>query len=411
MPSQDPLDIKSEIVFIWRGKDKQSAVISGEIIAVDKDAARSKLRKQGINATRLTQKSSTFSFYKKHAISSADIALFARQLASMLHAGIPIVQAIDIVGREHENRRMHTLLSMLKMDVENGESLANALKKHPRYFDRLFCNLIHAGEHAGVLESLLDKIATYKEKSEALGQKLKKALMYPCAVMVIAFAVALVLLVVVVPVFDDLFKSFGAALPPFTQWVIALSQWVQSAWWQVGIFVCSGVYGVLYLKRRYLAVETWLDKQLLQLPVIGRIVRQLEIARFTRTLSTLLVAGVPLVDALTLTSETCTTRLYHSAILHIREDVHAGQRFYVSLRATTLFPYIAQQMVAVGEESGTLDVMLSNIAEIYEGEVDNLVDNISNLIEPLMMSVVGVLVGALIIAMYLPVFKLGGALH
>lgn len=404
-------EAQKEHVFVWRGKDQHLKPISGEIFAVDLDAARSKLRKQGINANRLSKKASVHFGRKNKKITSSDIAIFTRQLATMLHAGIPIVQAIDIIGRGHENKSMHFLLLTLKYDVENGESLAYALSKHPNYFDSLFCNLIKAGEHAGVLESLLDKIATYKEKSEAMQQKIKKALVYPVAVMTIAFIVTFVLLVVVVPVFEDLFQSFGADLPPFTKLIIAQSKWMQHSWWFVVLFLVAGFYGLRFFKRTYPEVTMLIDKILLTMPIVGNIIHQSEIARFTRTLSILSTAGVPLVEALKLTKDTSSTLVYRHVILKIREDVESGQRLHISMHVFSLFPYFVEQMVAIGEESGTLDNMLSNIADVYEEKVTNLIDNLSSLIEPVIMSVVGILVGGLIVAMYLPVFKLGGAIH
>ena len=404
-------EAQKEQAFVWRGKDQHLTPISGEIFAVDLDAARNKLRKQGINANRLSKKAPVLFTQKHQKITSADITIFARQLATMLHAGIPIVQAIDIIGRGHENKSMHFLLLTLKADVENGESLAYALSKHPSYFDRLFCHLIKAGEHAGVLESLLDKIATYKEKSEAMQQKIKKALVYPVAVMTIALIVTMVLLVVVVPVFEDLFQSFGADLPPFTKLIIAQSKWMQHSWWTVVLFLVAAFYGLCFCKRTYPAFTLLIDKVLLTTPIVGKIVHQSEIARFTRTLSTLSTAGVSLVDALKLTTQTCSTLVYRDVILQIREDVESGQRLHLSMRVSSVFPYIVEQMVAIGEESGTLDNMLSKIADVYEEKVTNLIDNLSSLIEPVMMSIVGLLVGGLIVAMYLPVFKLGGAIH
>ena len=404
-------EAQKEQAFVWRGKDQHLTPISGEIFAVDLDAARNKLRKQGINANRLSKKAPVLFTQKHQKITSADITIFARQLATMLHAGIPIVQAIDIIGRGHENKSMHFLLLTLKADVENGESLAYALSKHPSYFDRLFCHLIKAGEHAGVLESLLDKIATYKEKSEAMRQKVQKALVYPVAVMTIALIVTMVLLVVVVPVFEDLFQSFGADLPPFTKLIIAQSKWMQHSWWTVVLFLVAAFYGLCFCKRTYPAFTLLIDKVLLTTPIVGKIVHQSEIARFTRTLSTLSTAGVSLVDALKLTTQTCSTLVYRDVILQIREDVESGQRLHLSMRVSSVFPYIVEQMVAIGEESGTLDNMLSKIADVYEEKVTNLIDNLSSLIEPVMMSIVGLLVGGLIVAMYLPVFKLGGAIH
>ncbi len=411
MLSAPKSEAPKEQVFIWRGKDQHLRPISGEIFATDLDAARSKLRQQGINANKLSKKAPVLFSWKNTKITSADIAIFTRQLATMLHAGIPMVQAIDIIGRGHENKNMHFLLLKMKADVENGESLAYALSKYPQCFDTLFCHLIKAGEHAGVLEFLLDSIALYKEKNEAMQQKVKKALVYPIAVMTIAFIVTMVLLIVVVPVFDDLFKSFGADVPPFTKLIIDQSKWLQHAWWTVILFLVAVFYGLRFFKRTYPVFALLIDKVLLTTPIVGKIIHQSEIARFTRTLSTLSTAGVPLVDALKLTTDTCSTLVYRAAIVSIRESVESGQRLHLSLRVSSLFPYIVEQMVAIGEESGTLDAMLSKIADVYEEKVTNLVDNLSSLIEPVMMSVVGVLVGGLIVAMYLPVFKLGGAIH
>jgi type IV pilus assembly protein PilC len=327
----------------------------------------------------------------------------------MLKAGVPLVQSFDIVGKGHENPSMQELLLSIKADIEGGDTLAEALNKRPLYFDELFCNLVESGEHAGVLETLLDKIATYKEKTESIKKKIKKALTYPIAVVVVAFIVTAILLIFVVPVFEDLFKGFGADLPAFTKMVIAMSEWMQEYWWILVGIIGASVYVFSYFKKRSRPFNHFLDKMLLRIPVVGMILNKSAIARFSRTLSTMSAAGVPLVDALESVSGACGNIIFADAVIKMREDVATGQRLQYAMQQVKLFPHMVQQMVAIGEESGSIDAMLAKVADFYEEEVDNLIDNLSSLMEPLIMVILGILVGGLIVAMYLPIFKMGAA--
>jgi type IV pilus assembly protein PilC len=353
------------------------------------------------------KKSALFAGTKKKKILPKDIAVFTRQLATMLSAGVPLVQSFEIIGRGHENPSMQELILKVKGDVESGSSLATALSKHPLYFDELVCNLVNAGEHAGILETLLDKIATYKEKTEALKSKIKKALFYPTAVIVVAFIVTAILLIFVVPQFQELFSGFGADLPAFTQMVINLSEWMQSNWWILLAGICGAVYGFIEGKKRSPKFAHTLDRLMLKLPIVGDILTKAVIARYARTLSTMFAAGVPLVEAMESVAGAAGNQLYAEAILRMRDNVATGQQLQLSMQQTGLFPNMVVQMVAIGEESGSLDAMLGKVADFYEQEVDDAVDGLSSLLEPLIMSVLGVLVGGLIVAMYLPIFKLG----
>ena len=410
MAEQKKIPVK-EIEFIWTGKDKYRRKASGDIFAVDEKAAHVELRRRGINVTHLKKKPQSLFSKKIQKITSADIAIFARQLATMLNAGVPVVQALDIVGQGNENHSMRDLLLTIKSDVETGDSLTQALRRHPDYFDELFCNLIEAGERAGVLESLLEKIATYKEKSETMKKKIKKALTYPVAVVMIAFIVTAVLLVFVVPVFEDLFKSFGADLPAFTKMVIAMSKWMQQFWWIITAILVGVFYTFKFFKRTSEPFNYFIDKTLLKTSVVGVIVNKSAIARFSRTLATMSAAGVPLVEALESSAGTCGNRVYKIAVLKVRDEVAVGQRLQFAIAEAGLFPHMVQQMIQIGEESGSLDAMLSKVADFYEEEVDNLVYNLSSLMEPMIMMVLGILLGCLIVAMYLPIFKLGSAIH
>jgi type IV pilus assembly protein PilC len=304
---------------------------------------------------------------------------------------------------------MQNMLLSIKANIESGDTLAEALKKNPLHFDELFCNLVDAGEHAGILETLLDKVATYKEKTESMKKKIKKALTYPVAVIVVAFIVTAILLLFVVPVFEDMFKSFGADLPGFTRMVVDMSEWLKSWWWIVLGIIISSVYIFIYFKKRSKAFNHFLDKTLLQVPVVGLILNKSAIARFSRTLSTMSAAGVPLVDALESVAGACGNIIYSEAVFKMREEVATGQRLKYAMQQTNLFPHMVQQMVAIGEESGSMDAMLAKVADFYEEEVDNLVDNLSSLMEPIIMVILGILIGGLIVAMYLPIFKMGAA--
>lgn len=395
--------------FVWEGTDRNGARIKGEISARTETMARADVRRQGVKIIKIKKKAAPL-FSGKKKITPKDIAIFSRQLATMLSAGVPLVQAFEIVGRGHENPSMQELLMTIKADIEGGNPLAESLAKHSDYFDELFCNLVHSGEQAGVLESLLHKIADYKEKTESIKAKIKKALTYPTAVMVIAFVVTAVLLVFVVPQFEDLFKGFGAELPAFTQMVVNMSRFMQAYWWMIlGILIVIG-FILGRLKKKSTAFNHGLDRLVLKIPVIGDIIRKAAIARFSRTLSTMSAAGVPLVEALQSVSGATGNVVFGDAILLMRDEVATGHQLQLTMRQVGIFPNMVVQMVAIGEESGSLDSMLAKVADFYEEEVDNAVESLSSLLEPMIMAILGVIVGGLIVAMYLPIFKLGSVI-
>ena len=394
--------------FSWQGKDPRGTVLKGTVIAVNEAAVRASLRRQGLVPTKIRRQSTLFK--KSEKITSADIAIFSRQLATMLQAGIPLVQAFDIVATGHENPGMQKLLSAIKVDLESGTTLAESLAKHPLYFDKLFVNLVHSGEQSGALETLLDKIAVYKEKTEAIKKKIKKALTYPAAVVAVAIIVTSVLLVFVIPQFEDLFKGFGADLPAFTQFVVGISRFVRDNGMLIILGLIAAVMTFVYFKKRSRKLNEFLDRLLLKLPIIGGIMEKAAIARFTRTLSTMFAAGVPLVEAMESVAGATGNIVYEKATLEIRTEVATGQRLQRAMEATELFPNMVIQMVAVGEESGSLDEMCAKVADFYERDVDDAVDNLSALLEPAIMAILGILVGGLVIAMYLPIFKLGAVI-
>jgi type IV pilus assembly protein PilC len=394
-------------VFVWEGTDKKGARIKGESRASNPSMIKADLRRQGISPLKVRKKSAFFANASKKRIQPKDIAVFTRQLATMMSAGVPLVQSFEIIGRGHENPSMQELILAVKGDIESGSTLADAFRKHPLYFDELVCNLVAAGEQAGILETLLDKIATYKEKTEALKSKIKKALFYPTAVIVVAFIVTAILLIFVVPQFEELFNGFGADLPAFTQMVINLSEWMQSNWWIVILGVAGTIYGFMEGKKRSRKFAHTLDRIMLKIPIIGEILTKAIIARYARTLSTMFAAGVPLVEAMESVAGAAGNAVYSEAILRMRDNVATGQQLQLSMAQTGLFPNMVVQMVAIGEESGSLDAMLAKVADFYEQEVDDAVDGLSSLLEPLIMAILGVLVGGLIVAMYLPIFKMG----
>jgi type IV pilus assembly protein PilC len=396
--------IKRDVPFAWEGRDKRGARIKGRSLAPDESALRAELRRQGIAPTRVRRQRDG---RRGGKVDAGDIAVFSRQLATMLAAGIPLVQAFEIVGNGNEKASMQKLILDIKADVEGGTSLHEALGKHPLYFDDLYVNLVEAGEQAGALETLLDKVATYKEKTEALKKKVKKALFYPAAVLVVAVIVTVVLLIFVIPQFESLYKGFGADLPAFTQAVINLSKFVQHDGLFIAIVLGISIYAFVYFKKRSRAMRQFLDRMVLKVPVIGPILNKSAIARYARTLSTMFAAGVPLVEALESVAGATGNIVYETAVLKMRDEVATGQRLQRSMEQTGLFPNMVNQMIAVGEESGSLDEMSGKVATFYEAEVDNAVDAMSSLMEPLIMVVLGVLVGSLVIAMYLPIFKLG----
>jgi type IV pilus assembly protein PilC len=395
--------------FSWEGKDKRGNKVKGETTAANLTLAKADLRRQGINVTRVRAKSALFG-PKKKSISAGDIAVFSRQLATMMAAGVPLVQALDIQARGHDNKSMQILVMAIKNDIEQGTTLSEALSKHPRHFDELFVNLVDAGEQSGSLETLLDKIATYKEKTESLKRKIKKALFYPTAVIIVAFIVSTILLIFVVPQFSSMFQNFGADLPAFTQFVIDLSDLMIEYWWIVFGLVALAIYGFIEGKKRSPAFCHFLDRISLKIPIIGTILDKAAVARFARTLSTMFAAGVPLVDALQSVSGAVGNIIYRDAILIMKDQVATGQMLNATMKQANRFPNMVVQMVAIGEESGSLDSMLTKVADFYEEEVDAAVDGLSSLIEPMIMAFLGVVVGGLVIAMYLPIFQMGSVI-
>ena len=396
---------KKETQFLWEGKDKRGNKIRGKSIAANEAALRADLRRQGVAATRVKTQSNAFRSGGK--VTNEDIAVFARQLATMMSAGIPMVQAFEIIGNGHEKPAVQKLILDIKASVEGGSTLHESLAKFPLYFDDLFVNLVEAGEQAGALESLLDKIATYKEKTEALKKKIKKALFYPIAVLCVAVIVSMILLIFVIPQFEELFKGFGADLPAFTQMVVNLSRFVQHQGWWVGLIIGGSIFGFFHVLKRSKKMQLAFDRILLKFPIVGPILIKAAIARFARTLSTMFAAGVPLVEAMQSVAGATGNIVYEEAVLRMKDEVATGQRLQRAMENTGLFPNMVVQMIAVGEESGSLDTMSGKVAEFYEAEVDNAVDSMSSLLEPLIMAILGVLVGGMVIAMYLPIFKLG----
>ncbi len=393
--------------FLWEGLDRKGSKIKGESQASSEILLKADLRRQGINPLKVKKKTKSLFGSKGKKIIPKDIAIFARQLATMMTAGVPLVQSFEIIGRGHENPKMQELVLSIKSDVEGGTSLADSLEKKPNFFDPLFCNLVGAGKQSGALEALLDKIATYKEKTEELKAKVKKALFYPIAVLVVAFIVMIILLIFVVPQFQSIFEGFGADLPAFTQMVVNLSDFVQKYWWAVFIGIGAIIFGFNTAKKRSPAMRRQLDILSLKIPIIGGILEKSAIARFSRTLATMFAAGVPLVEAMESVAGATGNALFYEATMKMKDDVSTGTQLQQSMKQTGIFPNMMVQMVSIGEESGSLDEMLSKVADFYEAEVDNLVDGLSSLLEPLIMAVLGVLVGGLVIAMYLPIFKMG----
>ena len=396
---------KKDTQFIWEGKDKRGNKVRGKSLAANETTLRADLRRQGVAPTRVKTQSSAFRSGGK--VNALDISVFSRQLATMMAAGIPMVQSFEIIGNGHDKPAMQKLVLDIKNSVEGGSTLHESLAKHPLYFDDLFVNLVEAGEHAGALETLLEKIATYKEKTEALKKKIKKALTYPIAVLAVAVIVTVILLVFVIPQFESLFKGFGADLPAFTQMVVNMSRFMQHQGWLVLIVFGGSIYAFLYFKKRSRPMQRGLDRMMLKFPIIGPILVKSAIARFARTLSTMFAAGVPLVEAMQSVAGATGNIVYEEGTLRMKDEVATGQRLQRAMENTGLFPNMVVQMIAVGEESGSLDTMSGKVAEFYEAEVDNAVDNMSSLLEPMIMAILGVLVGGMVIAMYLPIFKLG----
>ena len=397
-------------LFLWSGTDKNGRQTKGEINAPTQAMARAQLRQRGITPRSVKRKPKPLFGARKKPIKPADIAIFTRQLATMMKAGVPLVQSFDIVADGLENPTMRDLVNTIKNDVAAGGGLATSLAKYPRHFDELFCSLVAAGESAGTLETMLDRVATYKEKTEQLKAKIRKALTYPTAVIVVALVVTGILLVRVVPQFAETFSSFGADLPAFTLFVLSLSDFMQSWWFIILVAIVGSVYLFKELRLRSVAFGEAIDRLMLRAPIFGGIVHDAVVARFSRTLATTFNAGVPLVEALESTAGAAGNSVYAKAILQIRDDVTTGTSLYNAVKATGLFPNMLLQMISIGEESGQLDEMLDKVANHYEEAVDNAVDSLSSLMEPMIMSVLGVLVGGLMVAMYLPIFMLGSVI-
>ncbi|MCK7575394.1 MAG: type II secretion system F family protein [Chromatiales bacterium] len=393
-------------VFTWEGTDRRGARVKGESRAASINTVRADLRRQGVNPTKVKAKPKPLFSGGKKKVTGQDLSIFTRQLATMMSAGVPLVQAFDIVGRGHENPTMQDIILSIKQDIESGTAMSIAMAKHPLYFDDLVCSLVAAGEQAGVLDVLLDKIATYKEKTESIKGKIKKALFYPAAVIVVAVVVTVVILLFVIPQFKELFSSFGADLPAFTLMVIGLSDLIREWWWAFFGGIGAAVYAIAYVFKRSKRFREIVDRASLKIPIIGAILNKAAIARFARTLSTMFAAGVPLVEALQSVSGATGNVVYQDAVMKMREEVATGQSLQLAMRQRDLFPHMVIQMTAIGEESGALDDMLGKVADFYEEQVDNAVDSLSSLLEPMIMVVIGGLVGSLVVAMYLPIFKL-----
>ncbi|SFM49616.1 type II secretion system protein F (GspF) [Ectothiorhodospira mobilis] len=397
---------ESTTIFIWEGVDKKGVRVKGETSATSENLAKAELRRQGINPLKIRKKPKPL-FGAKKKITPKDVAVFLRQMSTMMSAGVPLVQAFEIVGRGHENPSMQELIIRIKSDVEGGSTFASALRRHPLQFDDLVVNLVSAGEQSGALETLLNRIATYKEKTESLKAKIKKAMFYPAAVIVVAFIVTAILLIFVVPQFQDLFRGFGADLPVFTRFVIGISEFFQAYWWAVfGGIALAGV-AFTQARKRSPGFRRQLDLLSLRIPVVGELLRKAAIARFARTLATMFSAGVPLVEAMQSVAGATGNALYYEATMRMRDETAGGTQLQQAMRDTNVFPNMVVQMVAIGEESGSLDEMLGKVADFYEEEVDNMVDALSSLMEPMIMAFLGIVVGGLVIAMYLPIFQLG----
>jgi len=394
-----------EAVFLWEGKDKGGKIIRGEMRAGGENVVSAQLRRQGVLVTKIKKQR----LKGGGSITEKDISLFTRQLATMMKAGVPLLQSFDIVGKGASNPAVAKLLYDIKTDVETGSSLAAAFRKYPLHFDALFCNLVHAGEQAGILETLLDRLASYKEKIIAIKSKIKAALFYPIAIIAVAFIITAVIMIFVIPAFKQVFTSFGADLPGPTLFVMALSDWFVAYWYIIFPVIGGSIYGFFEAWKRSLALQIFMDKLMLRLPVFGDLVRKSTIARWTRTLSTMFAAGVPLVEALDSVGGASGNHVYMMATKQIQQEVSTGTSLTVAMQNTNVFPNMVLQMCSIGEETGALDSMLSKAADFFEAEVDDAVEALSSLMEPLIMVVLGTLIGGMVVAMYLPIFKLGQA--
>ncbi len=393
--------------FAWEGTDRRGSKIKGEMSGQNPALIKAQLRKQGINPLKVRKKAQPLFGSSGKKIKPMDIAIFTRQMATMMKAGVPLLQSFDIIAEGLEKPNMRKLVDEIKLDVAAGNSFASALRKRPLYFDDLFCNLVESGEQSGALETLLDRVATYKEKTEALKSKIKKAMNYPIAVIVVALVVSAILLIKVVPQFQSVFAGFGAELPAFTLMVIGLSEVLQEWWFIVLLAIGATLYGLSSMHKRSEKFRNWVDRALLKAPIVGKIIYMSSVARYARTLATTFAAGVPLVDALDSVAGATGNVVFRTAVHKVKQDVSTGMQLNFSMRSTNVFPAMALQMTAIGEESGALDEMLDKVATYYETEVDNMVDGLTALMEPMIMAVLGVLVGGLVIAMYLPIFQLG----
>jgi type IV pilus assembly protein PilC len=394
-----------EATYLWEGTDRKGKKIKGDMKASGEGFVNATLRRQGITVIKIKKQSA---FNKGGGkVTAKDVTLFTRQLATMMKAGVPLLQSFDIVGKGHSNPAVAKLLGDIKADVETGSSLSQAFKKYPLYFDNLYCNLVNAGEQAGILDSLLDRLATYMEKTQAIIGKIKSALFYPISIIVVAFVITAVIMIFVIPAFKELFTSFGADLPAPTLFVMAISDNFVKYWWAIFGSIGGGLWFFFYTWKRSEKMQAVMDRLLLKLPIFGHLVRIATIARFARTLSTMFAAGVPLVDALDSVAGACGNRVYYDATKRIQSEVSTGTSLTVSMQNTEVFPNMVLQMVTIGEESGSLDSMLSKVADFFEGEVDDAVEALSSLMEPIIMVVLGTLIGGLVIAMYLPIFKMG----
>jgi type IV pilus assembly protein PilC len=396
----------SPTVFVYNGSNRRGQVVKGEISAMSIVEAKNQLRRRGISAKKVKKLAKPL-FGGGETIKPVDIALLSRQIATMLSAGVTLIQTIEMIASGHANKKMRTLLGEIGANVSAGNPLSATLRKYPDYFDDLYCDLVETGEQSGALETIYDRIAIYKEKSEALKSKIKKAMFYPIAVVVVAFIVTTILLIFVVPQFEEIFSSFGAELPAFTQFVLGISRGMQD----YGLIIAGVVFaaGTLFARahKKSLKLRDSVDKKILKIPVIGEILKKASVARFTRTLATTFAAGVPLMGALDSAAGAAGNAVFRDAILFVKKEVSAGIPMNVGMRSTAVFPEMVVQMIAIGEEAGAVDEMLSKVATIYEGEVDDMVDGLTSLLEPMIMAVLGVVIGGLIVAMYLPIFEMG----
>jgi type IV pilus assembly protein PilC len=402
---------QKSLPFEWEGTNRKGQKVKGEISGANLATVKAQLRKQGVQPGKVKKKTkSLFSFGGGGKVTSIDITFFTRQMATMMKAGVPLVQSFDIVGDGVDNPAMKELIAQVRDDVSAGNDFASALKKHPKYFDELFCNLIESGEQSGALEQMLEKVAIYQEKTQALKAKIKKAMMYPAVTLAIASIVTVILLVKVVPTFESMFKSFGSELPAPTKMVVAISEWTQAYWWVMVAVIVGFVVSLKQALARSPAFKDKFEAGLLKAPVFGDLIMKAAIARFARVLSTTFAAGVPLVEALESVAGAVGNSVYRKAVLNVRDEVSQGQQMHFAMKSTGVFPNMVVQMTSIGEESGALDTMLSKAADYFEDEVDNAVDNLTALMEPLVMSFLGVVIGGMIVAMYLPIFEMGKAI-